>query len=99
MYLNSLLSEGLLASNLIESPNDHILDAPTVTPTRVGTMTVYASLIKVLEDRELIRFGPFDATCCRNSSVEDLDNDKISRFLGLARRGRSFPLPDNTAHP
>ena len=58
---------------------------------------VYASLVKVLEDRELIRFSPFDATYCRNATLEDLDNDKISRFLGLARRGRSFPLSENTA--
>ncbi len=53
---------------------------------------VYASL----EERELIRFGPFDATFCRNASLDDLDEDKISRFLVLARRGRNFPLPGDT---
>ncbi len=57
---------------------------------------VYASLIKVLEEQELIRFAPFDATFCRNATLDDLDNDKIIRFLGLARRGRSFPLPEDT---
>ncbi len=57
---------------------------------------VYASLIRLLEERELIRFAPFDATACRNATLEDLDNEKISRFLGLARRGRSFPLPEDT---
>ncbi len=57
---------------------------------------VYASLIKLLEERELIRFTPFDATACRNATLEDLDLDRVSRFLGLARRGRSFPLAENT---
>ena len=57
---------------------------------------VYASLVRVLEERELIRFTPFDATFCRNATLEDLDLEKISRFLGLARRGRSFPLPENS---
>jgi len=44
----------------------------------------------------LIRFAPFDATFCRNATLDDLNNDKIIRFLGLARRGRSFPLPEDT---
>jgi len=57
---------------------------------------VYASLIRLLEERELIRFSPFDASFCRNAVLEDLDNEKITRFLGLARRGRSFPLPEET---
>ena len=57
---------------------------------------VYASLVRILEERELIRFGPFDATFCRNATLDDLDEERITRFLGLARRGRSFPLPENT---
>jgi predicted HTH transcriptional regulator len=40
--------------------------------------------------------GPFDATFCRNATLEDLDEDKITRFLVLARRGRNFPLPGDT---
>ena len=58
--------------------------------------SVYASLVRILEELELIRFGPFDATFCRNATTEDLDEEKITRFLGLARRGRNFPLPENT---
>jgi predicted HTH transcriptional regulator len=58
--------------------------------------SVYASLVRILEERELIRFGPFDATFCRNATLDDLDEEKITRFLGLARRGRNFPLPENT---
>jgi predicted HTH transcriptional regulator len=57
---------------------------------------VYASLVRILEERELIRVGPFDATFCRNATLDDLDQDKITRFLVLARRGRNFPLPGDT---
>ena len=57
---------------------------------------VYASLVRILEERELIRFGPFDATFCRNASFENLDEEKITRFLVLARRGRNFPLEGDT---
>ena len=44
-------------------------------------------------EHELTRFGTFDATFCRNTSLDNLDEEKISRFLVLARRGRNFPLP------
>ncbi|SDB07996.1 protein of unknown function [Desulfonatronum thiosulfatophilum] len=57
---------------------------------------VYASLIRILEERELIRFGPFDATFCRNATYDDLAEDKITRFLVLSRRGHNFPLPGDT---
>jgi len=57
---------------------------------------VYASLVRILEERELICFGPFDASFCRNATLDDLDSDRINRFLVLARRGRNFPLPDVT---
>ena len=58
--------------------------------------SVYASLVRILEERELIRFGPFDATFCRNASLDDLDEEKITRFLVLARRARHFPLAGDT---
>ena len=56
---------------------------------------VYAALVRILEEREFIRFTPFDATFCRDATPADLDEERISRFLVLARRGRSFPLPEN----
>lgn len=57
---------------------------------------VYASLIQVLEERELIRTGPFDAAFCRDAAMEDLDEEKIRWFVGLAGRARGFPLPEDT---
>ena len=59
-------------------------------------VAVYASLVQFLEDRELIRTGPFDATFCNNASLADLDEERISRFVGLARRARGFPLPEDS---
>ena len=56
---------------------------------------VYAALVQVLVDREVIRFTPFDATFCRDATLEDLDDEAIARFLVLARRGRNFPLPED----
>ncbi len=54
---------------------------------------VYASLVQYLEDHELIRMGPFDATVCKNATLDDLAEDDISRFLRQARKARGFPLP------
>ena len=48
-----------------------------------------------MEERELIRTGPFDATFCRNATLEDLDEERIHAFVGLAGRARGFPLPED----
>jgi len=53
---------------------------------------VYAALVQVLEDRELIRTGPFDAAACPNATMADLDEEKMRRFIREARRARGFPL-------
>ncbi len=66
----------------------------STTPELIAA--VYASLVRVLEEREFIRFTPFDATFCRDATFADLDEERISRFLVLARRGRSFPLQEAT---
>lgn len=57
---------------------------------------VYASLVQVLEDREWIRTGPFDAAFCKDATLDDLDEERISRFVGLAGRARGFPLPEDS---
>jgi predicted HTH transcriptional regulator len=57
---------------------------------------VYTSLVQYLVDKELIRTGPFDGTFCRNATLDDLDGDRIVSFVGLARRARGFPLPDDS---
>jgi len=54
---------------------------------------VYASLIKYLEEKEIIRTSPFDVSICTEASLADIDPDKIKGFLGLARAKRNLPLP------
>ena len=53
---------------------------------------VYASLIDYLADKELLRFGPFDASLCRDATPADLSEEKILWFLKRARAARGFPL-------
>lgn len=53
---------------------------------------VYASLVKYLEEKDLIRTTPFDASFCRKASVSDLDEERIKKFLRHARKARGFPL-------
>ncbi|MDD2456637.1 MAG: ATP-binding protein [Kiritimatiellae bacterium] len=53
---------------------------------------VYAALVQVLEDRELIRTGPFDAAPCPKAALADLDAEGMARFIREAQRARGFPL-------
>jgi ATP-dependent DNA helicase RecG len=53
---------------------------------------VYASLVRYLEEKEIIRVGPFDATLHATAGLSDLSEDKIRSFVRLARSKRGFPL-------
>ena len=56
-----------------------------------------AALVEYLEVKELLRFGPFDATPCIGASLDDLDFERMSVFIRTARiRARQFPLPEDT---
>ncbi len=55
----------------------------------------YASLVRYLLERELIREGPFDAAPCRGAALADLDLERMTWFLREARRARGFPLSEN----
>lgn len=55
---------------------------------------VYAALVQVLEDRELIRTGPFDAAVSPKATLADMADEKIRGFVREARRGRGFPLTE-----
>lgn len=57
---------------------------------------VYASLIRYLEHKEIIRIFPFDASKDTNATIDDLDEDKIRDFIHVARRKRNFPLAVET---
>ena len=56
-----------------------------------------ASLEQWLEDQQLIRSGPFDASPCPNASLADLDDNRIAWFIARARQVRGFPLPPNAS--
>jgi hypothetical protein len=61
------------------------------SPSELKT-AVYASLVNYLEEKELIRTGPFDATICKGAAIADLDMGKIKWFVETARAKRNFPL-------
>lgn len=46
--------------------------------------------------RRVNRDVRFDASPCRGATLDDLDVEAMRRFIGIARRGRQFPFPDET---
>ena len=59
--------------------------------------SVYAALVRYLEEKEYIRWRPFDASFDNGASLEDLDEDKMRNFIYMARLKRNFPLPIETS--
>ena len=53
---------------------------------------VYASLVEYMTTHHILRQGPFDASVHPDACIEDLDKEKIRRFVSLAREKRQFPL-------
>lgn len=54
--------------------------------------SVYASLVRYLEENEYLRLLPFDATLHPTATVADIDEDKIDIFVERARKKRAYPL-------
>ncbi|MDA3884068.1 MAG: DUF4062 domain-containing protein [Candidatus Delongbacteria bacterium] len=54
--------------------------------------SVYASLVRYLEENEYIRIGPFDSTLHLKADIEDIDLVKVSEFVKIAKQERGFPL-------
>lgn len=59
--------------------------------------SVYASLVRYLEEKEYIRWQPFDAAFDTNATRADLDEDKMHDFIVTAREKRGFPLAENSS--
>lgn len=57
---------------------------------------VYAALIRYLEEKEIIRWRPFDASFDNDATLDDLDEEKIRNFIKMARSKRNFILPVET---
>ena len=56
---------------------------------------VYASLIRYLEEEEIIRIFPFDATINKKATLEDIDIDKVKKFIRRAKVKRNFPFDES----
>src|SRR3989339_950540 len=55
--------------------------------------SVYASLVRYLEEKEFIRTLPFDAAFHNKANLDDINFDKIVEFVRIAKAKRGFPLP------
>lgn len=44
---------------------------------------VYASLVRYLEEKEIIRTGPFDATLHRTATLQNIDEEKLKSSAHL----------------
>lgn len=54
---------------------------------------VYAALVRYLEEKEYIRWQPFDAAFDTKATLEDIDEEIIAAFIRSAKIKRGFPLP------
>lgn len=54
---------------------------------------VYAALVRFLEEKEIIRSGPFDATFA-DAGLDVLDSEKVVKFVRIAQSKRGFPLSE-----
>jgi ATP-dependent DNA helicase RecG len=78
---------------LIKEAGEQVVRRRFVTASEL-VAAVYGSLVQYLDEHELIRSVPFDASFCRNADMDDLNEEKVHEFLRLARRSRGFPLPE-----
>jgi len=56
----------------------------------------YSSLVRYLEENEMLRLLPFDAAYHPEVVPDDIDEKKIDLFVRVAQRARNFPLPIGT---
>ena len=55
---------------------------------------LYAALVGYLDVTKRIRWGPFDASICDDARLDDLDPERMTRFVQAARDARRFPLAE-----
>ena len=59
-------------------------------------LDVYTSLLNYLESKVNLAMTPWDIRVPQDATLDDLDSEYITRFVGLAHRGRKFPLSEDT---
>jgi len=57
---------------------------------------VFISSVQSEFQSEIIRTTPFDATINQEASFEDLSEEKIRKFVGVAHRKRAFPFTEDS---
>lgn len=81
--------------DLIQSAGEQLIRRRFNTQPELYT-AVYASLVNYLISSGKIVTGPFDASACRNATMEDISSEKIKWFLSRARNVRKYALADTT---
>jgi len=77
---------------LIKRAEKDVVRKKFSNPAELKT-AVYTSLVRYLEEKEYIRTVPFDASVCRNAELPDVEQEKLFRFVTIAKRKRGFSLP------
>ena len=58
---------------------------------------LYAALVELMEQRELLRVQAFEAVAREDASLGDLDGEWMALFVRIARRARGFPLAEDVS--
>ncbi|MDP3111417.1 MAG: ATP-binding protein [Thermodesulfovibrionales bacterium] len=53
---------------------------------------IYESLIDFLREKGIVGRQAFDSAICEDSGLDDIDKEKVRRFLQTAKNQRNFPL-------
>jgi predicted HTH transcriptional regulator len=57
---------------------------------------VYKALVLYMEEKELIRTGPFDQAKNNEATIDDIDEEKVRNFIQLSKQRRNFKLSSDT---
>jgi predicted HTH transcriptional regulator len=57
--------------------------------------SIYASLVRFLEEEEIIRIFPFDATINKKATLKDIDVEVLKKFIRRAQAKRNFPFDES----
>jgi len=81
--------------DLIRSAGEQLIRRRFTTQPELNA-AVYASLVSHLLAIGKIVTAPFDASVCRNATIDDVSPEKIKWFLTRARSARKYALADTT---
>lgn len=54
---------------------------------------IYEALVRYMEETEILRLLPWDATYHHSATLDDIDPAKVENFVRLARAKRGFKIP------